>query len=451
MFNNKTYFKISFFIFLTFSLSNCGGGIGTAPPSNSLFVQPGISALTLGDYPADIDILDQPDLKNTAFVTLTNPASVIAIDLEKARLGQANFQSENFKGLPSSALNGLGYPNSLEILDSTHAFLLTSIFGQVGSVVFFNPQTGFVYQNLSLNKKIIVPQNSSLRKVDKKGTLLQNVAGLVDLSIPASLAVVRSGANIKLLISFSNLNYNQNNEIDYALQGIVRIFNVQLDPASISPSGFVAAQCGDPSVGGFNATGLTPLSTGKVLLTCTGLTERNDAQNSSVPVTPGGVDLIDPFSETVLSTVDLHLTAPAFREWAVQSDGTAYLGSSTYNYLLKINIQSSTVSESTKSPFLIIKNERISDYINDVVLNEGEGVLFVMSFNRNSVYRFGIGGEKPEILPDFYDLSFKASLGGVSGSGPTAIRPGKAGVDFTGPDLFVLTGFPGTMAGIKTY
>jgi len=36
--------------------------------------------------------------------------------------------------------------------------------------------------------------------------------------------------------------------------------------------------------------------------------------------------------------------------------------------------------------------------------------------------------------------------------GPLAVRPGRPGIDYTGPDLFVLTGTPtGKMLSIQTY
>jgi hypothetical protein len=77
--------------------------------------------------------------------------------------------------------------------------------------------------------------------------------------------------------------------------------------------------------------------------------------------------------------------------------------------------------------------------------------LFACSFNHNSVFAFDLTGAEPSLLPNSVDLSFPSNPGGVSGAGPAALRPGEPGVDFTGPDLFVLTGSPGTVAAIKTY
>ena len=38
------------------------------------------------------------------------------------------------------------------------------------------------------------------------------------------------------------------------------------------------------------------------------------------------------------------------------------------------------------------------------------------------------------------------------GPGPLALRPGRPGIDFSGPDVFVLTGIPtGKMLSIQTY
>lgn len=73
-----------------------------------------------------------------------------------------------------------------------------------------------------------------------------------------------------------------------------------------------------------------------------------------------------------------------------------------------------------------------------------------MSFNNSKVYAVDLAGDEPTLLPDVVDLSFPGGLG-ITGAGPGALRPGEPGVDFTTPDLFVLTSNPGTVAAIKTY
>ncbi len=159
------YDKILFFIFLILLLPNCGGGIGTAPPS-SPFLQEGVTALNLGgNFPADIDIVDQDGLRNIAFITLTEPAAVIAIDLDKTPLAH----SDIFQGLSQDKLNGLGFPNNLFIVDATHAFLLTSN-AESDSLVYFNPKEGSVYDSVSLATPLNLSGNP-LKKINGKGML----------------------------------------------------------------------------------------------------------------------------------------------------------------------------------------------------------------------------------------------------------------------------------------
>lgn len=446
--NMKKNYLQSLFLFGLFLLSNCGGGIGTNPPSES-FVQPGIVAFNLGgNFPADIDIVDQPDLKNIAFITLTEPASVIAVDINKKPLAL----SDQFKGLLPDKLQSFGFPNSLSIVDSTHAFLLTSVNDKKSAIIYFNPKDGSVYQTLSLGN-LLPLSNGVLRQVNGDGVRQADVSGSLSLSFPASIVI----SNSKLMISFSNVYYNQKEEVDHAVQGIIRFFDIQ--PTSIVPSStpYLATECGgssDPqSLGGFNATGLTALPNGKILVTCTGVTKRKQAQRTSEPITPGGVDLIDPETQMRIATLDLDLTAPGFNPWEIQSNDKAYLGSSTFGYLLeiKVNPLSLDLIHGKNNPILVTTSAATNDYINDLVLNSKKEILYAMSFNQNAVYQLSLAEADPKLLPDFFNLSFKTSLGGVSGAGPAALRPGEAGVDFTGPDLFVLTGFPGTMAAIQTY
>jgi hypothetical protein len=90
------------------------------------------------------------------------------------------------------------------------------------------------------------------------------------------------------------------------------------------------------------------------------------------------------------------------------------------------------------------------DYISDQAMAFGDEVLMVSSFNHSSIRGVDLTAEPLAALGAELDFAFPENPG-VTGAGPMALRPGQPGVDFGGPDLWVLTGSPGTVSAATTY
>ncbi|MBF0492954.1 MAG: hypothetical protein HQM15_09255 [Deltaproteobacteria bacterium] len=429
------------FVGLIFTcLVACGGGGLQTSPAPNLNENNTPAALSLSsNYPADIDIVSgDPALKDIAFITSSSgsPALVFAVNLSQNPLQI----STQFRGLPT--LVSAGIPNNLVVLDSTHAFLLTS-----DKLIYFDPKEGSVKQEVDLTEAITL--SDPVRQVNASSVAMSDLSGTFIPSFPASLAV----SGNRIAVSFSNLNYAPTLT---AAQGLVRFYDYHPENSvAISSSNeHWFTHCGSTAQSGFNTSGLTVVGDGRLLVTCTGLTRLDLSARSSLPVTPAGIDVLDFATGDILASLDLGLTAPAFRSWAVSSDRKkAYLGSSSGGYLLQLSLEGDvTLERGLSNPIVITDSHNGSDFMDEVLISNDNSKLFAFSSNSSSVYTLDLTQTNMPILTQrTVDLSAAGSPGGITGVGPAALRQGRPGVDFTGPDLWVLTGNPGTLAAIRSY
>jgi len=405
--------------------------VSTTVPKAPQFTEVTPNAFNIGSlFPADIDIVNQPGIQNIVFITTSFPGAVLAVDLNTNPLSL----SSTVTGL-TSIPGGSGIPNTLFVVDATHAFLLTS-----NSVLYFNPTNGSIYQTLDLSGAITL--NTPLDQVDASGNPLPDVpTGPFTPSFPAGMVF----AGNKLAVSFSNVFF-VGFSLDHAVQGVVEWFNINTSFPYLTPSApeYIATS-------GFNLTSLTLLPNGNVLATNSGVTQFTPDFSNQLPVTPGSVDLMDFSTVQLIGSLDLGMTTPAFRPWAVTPDGSeAFIGSASGGYVMQIGTNPLTLIHGGTNPIVITNAANGTDYIDDVVMYRLAGGIFPMSFNNSKVFAVDLTVVPPVLIADVVDLDDPGTPG-VTGAGPGALRPGIPGVDFTGPDLFILTGNPGTMAAIKTY
>ena len=95
------------------------------------------------------------------------------------------------------------------------------------------------------------------------------------------------------------------------------------------------------------------------------------------------------------------------------------------------------------------------DFISDVDLSVDDTFFYAASFELSSVYPFDLS-QMPPARGDGLVVGYPSGVtednpsGANTGAGPMAVRPGSRGIDYDGADLFVLTGYPGTLVALTT-
>ncbi|MBI2974386.1 MAG: hypothetical protein HYY43_02195 [Deltaproteobacteria bacterium] len=414
---------------------SCGGGLYTnlaektpLPDSSAPNeVQITKNAFIFGsDFPADIAIPDIENMRDTAFVvTSTNPSGVIAVDLTANPLSV----STEFAGLV--APSGSGYPSSLHIMSENRAFLLTS-----SHIIDFNPSTGTVNKKLPLG--FLVELQNPLPISDNS----YSVSSIVP-SYPASVVT----ADSKLYITTSN--YINPLAPASASPGTVLVFDILDAEPFIKIRTYIVTT-------GYNPSGLTLLPDGKIAVTNSGVSDLIDA--SSYPKTEASIDIIDPSKNNIIANIELGIAGLSFQEMAVTKDGKrGFIGSIAYGEMYEVDFENYSAIHDHSSPIAVTNGE--SAYLSAQVLNFDGSFLFVSSFNDSTVYPIDIKSSPPKVLggyfsPEPFILGYESGVteenpsGTVTGAGPIAIR--KFAAENPGPDLFVLTGFPGTIVAINT-
>ena len=392
------------------------------------------------DYPADIVIPDVDGMRSTAFVvSFMSPSGVLAIDLETSPLQL----SQSFAGVISPS--GTGFPGNLYIMSTTRAFLLTS-----SHVIDFNPTTGNVNTTVELLGELDLgayhPISGSF-DVDGDGSE-EDAIQTVSMSYPSDLAVQGD----KLFITMSNLISPILPAI--AGPGTVRVFQIN------SSNPYLTATTSPIITSDFNPTGVTPLPDGTVAITNSGVSDIFDAV--AHPITNSSIDIIDPSTNTITANISLGAASLSFKRLAVTSDGsTAYVGSASYGELYAVDLENLTVLYSLQSPITVTGNDAGSDYFSAVALSYDDWYLFAASFDNSAIYPVDAKATPPDVLPLAFPNPFTLGFPkGVTAENPTgvntgigdiAIRPGIPGVDYDGPDIFAITGNPGTLVTINTH
>ncbi len=389
-----------------------------------------------GKFPADIQIPDVDGARNTAFVVNFSPQLVIPVNLDVNPLEE----SANFPIFDASAIPELVFPGNLLFLSSTQAFLLGTNFTGSG-VAYFNPTSGEVLQVLSLNDPIDLTQTlpySRPQDCDFDTVTVSSVGpGPFVPTFLANAAV----ANGRLFLVMSNGCFDFTGSA--YTQSMVLIFDINDSMPFLTP-----ASTPHIILNGFNATAVTAVGD-KLIVGTTGDTAFDFSTNSSTPETPSFLTEVDPETLQVTRTLNLGMVGINFRPLAVTSDeSAAFIGSSTFSEVYEIDLDSFTVVRGQNNPIEIFDVE--ADYISDQELAFGDQVLFVSSYNQSGVKGIDLSSSERNVLPEILDFAFEVNPG-VTGAGPIAVRPGRPTIDYTGPDLFVLTGDPGTISTATTY
>lgn len=390
-----------------------------------------------GDFPPDIQIPSAPGMESTAFVTSYFPAAVIALDLNS----NPPHVSSTFMGFDASGVGVVGSPNNGLILNPNQALISGTIgFAGVSGLALFNPTTGALSQTVNLSDPINLTQALPYSQPgDCNGDSVNETSvgpGPYSPNFAADLAVL----NNRLFVSMSNLCFDSSFESFY-VQGLVLVYDIHSSAPFLTP-----ASTPYIVLNGFNATGLTVVGD-HLIATSTG--DTSYTTGVQLPQTASVLDEIDPNLLAVTRTLNLGEVAANFQSLALSSDqSTGFIGSSSFSEVYAIDLDTFTALRGENNPILIFDDA--IDYINDQEVAFGDQVLFVSSFNHSAVKAIDLTSPAYFVLPGILDFSFSGNPG-LTGAGPMALRPGQPGVDFQGPDLWVLTGSPGTVSNATTY
>ena len=442
--------KKLFLTALLLSLASCGGGgmftnqdeISPLPDDNSTAKECTVenkcsvtitkNAFLLGsDFPADIVIPDIDNMRGTAFiVTSSSPSGVIPVDLD------SNPLSISKKFAPFVAPDGTGFPSSLFIASQNRAFLLTS-----SHVIDFNPENGEVNTSLALSRKIELPANHRTRS---------DASIVTDITPDYPSSVVASGG--KLFVTTSN--YVNPVAPAVANPGTVLVFEISAAAPYLKFSTAIATT-------GFVPTGITKISEDKIAITNSGVSDLVDAH--AEPKTESSIDILDVKTLKITKNISLGKAGLSFQEMAVTHDGKrAFIGSTSYGELYELDLENGVALQTHDNPIVISGSSVGSDYLTAQVISHDDKYVFVASFENSAIYPVDISGDSPLALPAHFStepfvIGFPAGVtsqnptGENTGAGPLAVRHGIPGTDFTSPDIFATTGYPGTIVAINTH
>lgn len=400
----------------------------TAESFASALVQ--INFFNLGsDFPPALVIPDVPGMEGTAFVVTFTPTAVIPVDLETGQV------SAKFSIFDASTLAEAAFPNSLVITSPDRGYLLGAT-----HVVVFNPSTGQLLGSVDLTESINL--TSSLPYSQAGDCNFDSIPessvgpGPFNPSFPAAIAVVGQ----RLFVTMSNACFDAAFESFY-VQGLLRVYDIQAGAPYLTKAvkPFLVLP-------GFNATALTVFND-RLFVTSTGDTSLQGSVN--IPQSDSFISEVNPQSLGIVNQVNLGKVGANYQALAIDGDQElAYVGSAAYSQVYQLNLNPLQILRGGSDP--IVVSNVPDDYITDQEMAWGSEVLFLSSFNQSAVLGLDLTADNFPVLPQVLDFSFPNNPG-VTGAGPMALRPGQPGLDFGGPDLWVLTSNPGSLSHATTY
>jgi len=332
-----------------------------------------------------------------------------------------------------------GIPDELVVVDAACAFITSS--GHE-AVIEWNPWLGEVVGVLDFDGvTLALPQPAA----DSEGTM----TGSVEVNFTSGAAL----SNGKLYISTSNYAHAGVDPVNWP--GTVLIF--ERDP-STDPPVYTPALVPFIVTTDYNPTEVTAFGPDLVLVTNTGTLAIRDGQG--VPLTSASIDVIDTTGDRIVANIPLGMAAPGMEEIALTPDHTrGFLGSVSYNHVYELSLaglydlvgtepvevpsRDDLVVAGLDDPILVDASAPMSnDLVAQVVVDSDGERAYAASFNSGHVAVLDLGTVPATPAEAVIAIVEPVPSLGEVGPGPMALRPGRVGVDFPGPDLFVLTGAP---------
>jgi hypothetical protein len=285
-------------------------------------------------------------------------------------------------------------------------------------------------------------------------------------------------------VYISNSNFTRVGSNPECAPGTVKIVGLDEDAA---PPAFVELAQQDVIVtSSFNPTEVTPLDDRILLVTNTGLLAIRD--DNGVPLTEGSVDVVDTERDCIIASYPLGLGAPSFAKIAIAEQEVpgsgivlrGYMGSAAFNHVYELDltgldayldtcpdpgnvpILSDKVLAGTDDPIRATKDAaNTENLVSQVVVNHNATRAYATGLNSGTLAILaletetdGEGDPLPSRKSPFSIIQATDPLPTQNESepGPVAVRVGVPGVDYEGPDVFLVTGTPiGELRAYQTY
>ncbi len=285
-------------------------------------------------------------------------------------------------------------------------------------------------------------------------------------------------------VYISNSNFTKTGSNPICGPGTVKI--VELDE-SVEPPALVESSPPDVIVTtSFNPTEVTPLDDRILLVTNTGLLAIRD--ENGVPLTEGSVDVVDTMQDCIIATYPMGLGAPSFAKISVAEQVVpgvgvvhrGYLGSAGFNHVYELDLTGldaylDTCPTPENVPVLDDKvlagpddpiratqdPANTKNLIGQTVVNHNATRCYATGVNSGTLAILALetatdsqGAPLPSRKSPLRVIQATDPLPTQNEAepGPVAVRPGVPGVDYQGPDVFLVTGTPiGELRGLQTY
>lgn len=422
---------------LVIPLLLCGQGCGG---DSKIKISSPVGATAIGSpFPSDIEIPAMEGLEGWAWVVSTAPpVGLYRFDIT----GPGHPYDFDFLDL-SGALEGV--PDELVISNRGTAFITAS--GET-ALIELDPFSGEVEAEIALATPVTLPRQHP----DSEGRPVRQVSP----NFPSGAARVRD----RLYLATSNFKETGANPV--CDPGTVLLFERDAGTGAYRPAADLVIV-----TTGFNPTEITPYGSDLLLVTNTGVLAIREG--GAVPLTEAFVDIIDTTSDRIVGTIPLGLTAPSFKRIAVTPDwGRGFVGSAAYNHLYELDLSGlnnligteplvppqfpERVVAGEGNPIPVTEGPTFSpELITQAGVSTSGATAFATAFTSGTLAIIDLGHTPGRVFPETVRITDPAPSLNEVGPGPLAVRPGVRGVDYAGPDLFILTGAPtGLLVTLET-
>lgn len=172
---------------------------------------------------------------------------------------------------------------------------------------------------------------------------------------------------------------------------------------------------------------------------------------------PPSIDIINTETDTITFTIDIPLSQQNSNvclpnNLTATSNGFGYMGLGLVGALLKVDLFLGTVVNGPSNPIIVTD---LSGLNNTADIAIKDGYLFTTLFNSDQIAVLDTGNDLVDPFP--YITPFPAGIRGdnpnsqlFDGVQSLAIRPGVSGIDFTGTDIYFITGISEQLGSVDS-